>query len=130
MRMTLFAMLLCGALWAQDVAKDRAEFPVKRNVPRQDLVRSAKFVSKSGIEVPLKTAILKRAADPVGALRQDRGKKEAEAPIREIVRSPKPEKYDLSKTGITWHEGIDAVLNQRRPILLFQLLGNFDDVYC
>ena len=106
MRMTLFAMLLCGVLWAQDFAKDRIEQPVKRDIP------------KELVEAPVKVLIL------------DLSKKEIEAPLREAARSPRPEKYDLSRTGITWHEGIDAVLDKNRPILLFQLLGQFDDVYC
>ena len=61
---------------------------------------------------------------------QDFAKERIETPLRQVARSPKPEKYDLSRTGITWHEGIDAVLDKGRPILLFQLLGQFDDVYC
>lgn len=33
-------------------------------------------------------------------------------------------------TGIDWHHGIETVLGQDRPILLFQLLGDFDDAFC
>lgn len=41
------------------------------------------------------------------------------------------EKVDLAKTtGIEWHKGIDAAKDQGRPILLFQLLGNFDEKFC
>ena len=36
------------------------------------------------------------------------------------------ETYDLSVTGIDWHEGLAAVKNSGRPVLLFQLLGDFD----
>ena len=40
------------------------------------------------------------------------------------------EKYDLSTTGIEWHEGLDSVVDRGKPILFFQLLGDFDHVYC
>ena len=108
MRTTLFAMLLCCgcALSAQDSAKKRVEAPVRSDGP------------KTLVEAVVKDRV------------PDLTKSGIEFPVRKIARSPKPEKYDLSKTGITWHEGIDAVLDKRRPILLFQLLGQFDDVYC
>ena len=39
--------------------------------------------------------------------------------------------YDLEgRTGIDWHRGLDAVLGGTKPILLFQLLGEFDQVHC
>jgi len=38
--------------------------------------------------------------------------------------------YDLSKTGLSWVEGLDAAKKSGKPILLFQLLGKFDDVHC
>ena len=38
--------------------------------------------------------------------------------------------YDLSQTGLSWVEGLEAAKNQGKPILLFQLLGRFDDVHC
>lgn len=41
-----------------------------------------------------------------------------------------PGDVDLSKTGIPWVKGLEAAKNQGRPILLFQLLGDFDDTYC
>ena len=41
-----------------------------------------------------------------------------------------PEKFNLAETGIAWNRGLDSALNKGKPILLFQLLGNFDDVYC
>ena len=46
--------------------------------------------------------------------------------------SPTPDRgsYDLKKTGIKWHKGIDAVVDKGKPILLFQLLGNFDERLC
>lgn len=39
-------------------------------------------------------------------------------------------KFDLASTGIEWHRGLDSVRGGKRPILLFQLLGDFDDAYC
>ena len=53
-----------------------------------------------------------------------------ERPILEAVASGRPEKFDLSKTGIEWKRGLDAALNKGKPILLLQILGNYDDVYC
>lgn len=41
-----------------------------------------------------------------------------------------PGDYDLSKTGLSWVEGLDAARKSGKPILLFQLLGRFDDVHC
>lgn len=41
-----------------------------------------------------------------------------------------PGDYDLAKTGLPWVKGLEAAKNQGKPILLFQLLGNFDDVHC
>lgn len=38
--------------------------------------------------------------------------------------------HDLARTGIAWEKGLDAALHRGKPILLLQLLGNFDDVYC
>lgn len=38
--------------------------------------------------------------------------------------------YDLSATGLSWVEGLDAAKKSGKPILLFQLLGKFDDVHC
>ena len=60
---------------------------------------------------------------------QDQGKKLVEQPIKKSL-APLPEKFDLSRTGIEWSKGLDSALNKGKPILLFQLLGNFDDVYC
>jgi hypothetical protein len=37
---------------------------------------------------------------------------------------------DLSKTGIPWVKGLEAAVNRDKPVLLFQLLGDFDDTYC
>ena len=60
---------------------------------------------------------------------------EASAPSRQRV-APAPvdalsnPKFDLASTNIEWHRGIESVLNQDKPILLFQLLGNFDDAFC
>jgi hypothetical protein len=60
---------------------------------------------------------------------QDFGKRKVEQPIKEKL-APLSEKFDLARTGIEWTKGLDAALNKGKPILLFQLLGNFDDVYC
>ena len=60
---------------------------------------------------------------------QDAGKKAVESPIKKNI-GPEPEKFDLSRTGIAWTAGLESAMNQGKPILLFQLLGNFDDVYC
>ena len=40
------------------------------------------------------------------------------------------EAYDLGRTGIDWHEGLGAVVDQGKPILLFQLMGDFDRLHC
>jgi hypothetical protein len=60
---------------------------------------------------------------------QDAGKRIVEQPIKKNL-APLPEKFDLSRTGIEWNRGLDAALNKGKPVLLFQLLGNLDDVYC
>ena len=60
---------------------------------------------------------------------QDESKYKVESPIKKSI-GPAPEKFDLSRTGIAWTEGLDSALNKQKPILLFQLLGKFDDVYC
>lgn len=57
---------------------------------------------------------------------QDKVKNDIERP----AKSPAASQFDLAKTGIEWRKGLDAALNQGKPILLFQLLGNFDEVYC
>jgi hypothetical protein len=60
---------------------------------------------------------------------QDAGKRVVEQPIKQRL-APPAEKFDLARTGIEWSKGLDAALNKGKPVLLFQLLGNFDDVYC
>ena len=60
---------------------------------------------------------------------QDEGKRLVERPVKKNI-GPAPEKFDLAGTGIAWNRGLDAALNKGKPVLLFQLLGNFDDVYC
>ena len=60
---------------------------------------------------------------------QDAGKQMAEFPVKRNI-GPAPEKFDLSRTGIEWNKGLEAALDKGKPILLFQLLGNYDDVYC
>jgi len=60
---------------------------------------------------------------------QDEGKRKVEQPLKKSL-GPLPEKFDLARTGIEWSKGLDAALNKDKPVLLFQLLGNLDDVYC
>ena len=60
---------------------------------------------------------LQRASEPV------------RIPSTPAEATPDP-KFDLSTTGIEWHRGIESVLGKDKPILLFQLLGNFDDAFC
>jgi hypothetical protein len=60
---------------------------------------------------------------------QDEGKRRVEAPLKKSI-GPASEKFDLAATGIAWSKGLETALNKGKPILLFQLLGNFDDVYC
>jgi hypothetical protein len=60
---------------------------------------------------------------------QDRSKEDVESPLKRAI-TPAPGNFDLTKTAIEWKKGLDAALNQGKPVLLFQLLGNFDDVYC
>ena len=83
----------------------------------------AQDVGKKEVEQPLKKAM------PPGPI--DVAKTVAvEQPLLESAKSPPPDKFDLAKTGILWHRGIESALNQGRPILLLQILGNYDDVYC
>ena len=60
---------------------------------------------------------------------QDEGKKRVEQPIKKGL-APVAEKFDLARTGIEWTKGLEGALNKGKPVLLFQLLGKFDDVYC
>lgn len=60
---------------------------------------------------------------------QDGGKRLVEQPLKKNL-GPEAEKFDLARTGIEWNKGLESVLNKGKPILLFQLLGNFDDVFC
>ena len=64
------------------------------------------------------------------AAAQDAAKRKVELPLREAAAAPPVERFDLSRTGIEWHKGIETVLGGEKPILLFQLLGNLDEVYC
>ena len=61
---------------------------------------------------------------------EDEAKRRVELPIKTAAASPPPEKFDLAKTGIPWHKGIEAVAGRGKPILLLQILGNYDEVYC
>jgi hypothetical protein len=60
---------------------------------------------------------------------QDQGKKLVEHPVKKTIGAA-PEKFDLARLGIDWNRGLEPALHKGKPILLFQLLGNFDDVYC
>jgi len=73
--------------------------------------------------------ILALALAPLSWAQEDKGKREVEAPIKKNI-GPAPEKFDLASTGIDWKRGLESALNKNKPILLFQLLGNYDDVYC
>jgi hypothetical protein len=53
-----------------------------------------------------------------------------ERPLLERMSQPVSEKVDLAKSGIDWKRGLQAALNESKPVLLFQLLGNLDDVHC
>ena len=48
------------------------------------------------------------------------------APAGEFASPP----YDLSSTGIEWNKGLASVVGRDKPILLFQLLGDFERVHC
>jgi len=61
--------------------------------------------------------------------KQDEGKRRVEQPLKKSL-APAAEKFDLARTGIEWTRGLESALNKNKPILLFQLLGNFDDVFC
>ena len=78
---------------------------------------------KKQVEQPLKKAVARGKVDLPKTVVIER-------PILEAAKSLPPEKFDLSQTGIEWHKGIVSVLNKGKPILLLQILGNFDDVYC
>lgn len=83
----------------------------------------AQDVGKQKVEAPLKKAVAPARLDQPKTMYVERR-------LVETAKSPAPEKFDLSKTGILWHKGLDAALHQGKPVLLLQLLGNYDDVYC
>lgn len=56
------------------------------------------------------------------------GKREPVPPATAVT--PDALKYDLSQTKIEWVEGLEGALGRGKPILLFQLLGRFDDAMC
>lgn len=66
---------------------------------------------------------------PTAWAQQDEGKKSVERPLKKAL-APAADKVDLARTGIEWNEGLGAALNKQKPILLFQLLGRFDDRFC
>jgi len=60
----------------------------------------------------------------------DRTKRFVERPLKKALAAP-PDTVDLREaTGLVWQEGLEAVVNRGKPIVLLQLLGRFDDVYC
>jgi len=73
---------------------------------------------------------LMAACSPNRVVPTDAAKRRIEAPIKESISWMAPEKYDLSKTGIDWHKGLDAVRGKGKPILLLQILGSYDEVFC
>jgi hypothetical protein len=58
------------------------------------------------------------------------GNREAIPPLEVPADAPVNPHYDLTQTHIDWIEGLDGALGRDRPILLFQLLGRFDDTFC
>ncbi|MBK7875680.1 MAG: hypothetical protein IPJ77_08005 [Planctomycetes bacterium] len=50
-------------------------------------------------------------------------------PAPALAELPSPD-YDLARTGIAWRAGLDAALHRGKPVLLFQLLGDFAKVHC
>lgn len=84
---------------------------------------AAQDEGKKKVEGPLRKAVAPARVDLPKSLA-------IEKPLLEAAHSPPPAKFDLSRTGIKWHKGLDAALNQGKPILLLQILGNYDDVYC
>ena len=78
----------------------------------------------------MKTLAALILSSALGLYAQDETKIKIERPYRSAAKTPDPGKYDLSKTGIEWHRGLEAALNTDKPILLLQILGNYDDVFC
>ena len=77
----------------------------------------------------MRTTLLLTLALSATLWAQDAGKKAVESPLKKSL-GPAPEKFELARTGISWTEGLESALNKGKPVLLFQLLGKFDDVYC
>lgn len=77
----------------------------------------------------MKTTLILSLALCATLAAQDEGKRKVEQPLKKSL-APAAEKFDLVRTGIEWNKGLEGALNKGKPILLFQLLGNFDDVYC
>jgi len=84
---------------------------------------AAQDEGKKKVEGPIKKAVAPGRVDLPKSFA-------IEKPLLEAAQSPPPEKFDLSRTGIEWRKGLDAALNKGKPILLLQILGNYDDVYC
>lgn len=78
----------------------------------------------------LATLAVLAATAALSAQDADRSKRIVERPLKKTLAAP-PDKVDLRDvTGLTWHEGLEAVVNRGKPIVLMQLLGRFDDVFC
>ena len=51
-------------------------------------------------------------------------------PDHRVPIAPVQPTFDLQATHIDWVEGFDKALGREKPILLFQLLGRFDEKFC
>ena len=120
LRILIAAVLLCP----QDVPKQQVEQPVRKTV-RAD-------VGKSVVELPVKkTVLVPGVRDSADSSKYAVLGLRAAGQVYPVAADPAPgAKYDLTRTGIQWHRGLDAVVHRGKPILLLQILGNFDDVYC
>ena len=78
----------------------------------------------------MKNATLMTLALCASLWAQDGGKRIVEQPLKKGLAPAPADKFDLSATGILWSQGLESALDKGKPILLFQLLGNYDDVYC
>ena len=75
----------------------------------------------------LAAALLLAAATALGS-QEDRSKRIVEGPLKTALGPS--DKVDLGADGLVWHEGMDAVVDRGRPVVLMQLLGRLDDVFC
>jgi hypothetical protein len=63
----------------------------------------------------------------LGAAQDDRAKAVVERPLKAALG---PDRYDLAADGLSWHEGLESVVGRGKPVVLMQLLGRLDDVFC